>query len=106
MEKQEKARCSRNNDNRKRKADAVDGEDLEPLLEIVPMGAKDEPFVGKKGYGDGQGKGGVVGDGGDGGAVKFGKEELDREDEDVRESDGEDGIEASDHEEADDLSGW
>ena len=105
VEKEAETGRDRDHDGGKREADAVDGEDLQPLLEVVAVGAEDEPFVGEKGDGDGDGKRGVVGDGGDGGAMKFGKEELDREDKDVRQGNGEDGVEAADHEEADDLAG-
>ena len=101
---EEETRRDGDDDDGKWEADAIDGEDLQPLLEVVAMGAEDEPFVGKEGDSDGDGKRGVVGDGGDGGAGKFGKEKLDGKDKDVGERDGEDGVEAADHEEANDFA--
>ena len=42
-------------------ADTIDGKDLDPLFEVVAMGAEYEPLVGEEGDGDGDGKRGVVG---------------------------------------------
>jgi hypothetical protein len=103
VEKDEQTGRGRDDDDGKWEADAIDGEYLQPFLEVVAASAEDKPLIGEKSDGNGKGERGVVGNRSDSGVGKFGEEEFDGKDEGVGQGDGKGGVEAADHEEADDF---